>query len=122
MLFPQSVNIPKFKQYLTKLREVNGNAKLCIFMDNLTTHTSKKTKKTMQDLHIKALFNLSYSPDLNPIESTFSKVKQKFKVLRIQKLTGQIQDSYETIINKAVKSLRKQDIVNCIDYSYTLFK
>ena len=52
-------------------------------MDNLTTHTSKKTKKTMQDLHIKALFNLSYSPDLNPIESTFSKVKQKFKVLRI---------------------------------------
>jgi hypothetical protein len=112
------VNIPKFKQYLTKLREVNGDAKLCIFMDNLTTHTSKKTRKTMQDLHIKALFNLSYSPDLNPIESTFSKVKQKFKVLRIQKLTGQISDSYETIINKAVKSLRKQDIVNCIDYAY----
>ena len=97
---------------------MNGDAKLCIFMDNLTTHTSKKTKKTMQELHIKALFNLSYSPDLNPIESTFSKVKQKFKVLRIQKLTGQISDSYETIINKAVKSLRKQDIVNCIDYVY----
>ena len=44
-------------------------------MDNLTTHTSKKTKKTMQDLRIKALFNLPYSPDLNGIESTFSKVK-----------------------------------------------
>ena len=69
------MNIPKFKQYLTKLREANGDAKLCIFMDNLTTHTSKKTKKTMQDLHIKALFNLPYSPDLNAIESTFSKVK-----------------------------------------------
>ena len=116
------MNIPKFKDYLTKLREVNGDAKLCIFMDNLSTHTSKKTKKTMQELHIKALFNLSYSPDLNPIESTFSKVKQKFKVLRIQKLTGQIPDSYETIINKAVKSLKKQDIVNCIDYAYKLFK
>ena len=83
MLFPRSVNIPKFKEYLVKLREVNGDTKICLFMDNLTTHTSKKTKKTMQDLHIKALFNLSYSPDLNPIESTFSKVKQKFKVLRI---------------------------------------
>ena len=107
MLFPQSVNIPKFKQYLTKLREVNGDAKLCIFMDNLTVHTSDESKKTMRKLGMRFLWCLSYSPDLNPIESTFSKVKQKFKVLRIQKLTGQIPDSYETIINKAVKSLRK---------------
>ena len=76
-------------------------------MDNLTTHTSKKSKETMRKLNIKPAYNLSYSPDLNPIESTFSKVKQKFKILRVQKLTGQIQDSYETIINKAVKSLRK---------------
>ena len=82
------MNIEKFKEYLTKLREVNGDDKLCIFMDNLTTHTSPKTKKTMQKLRIRWIWNLPYAPDLNAIESTFSKVKQKFKVLRIQKLTG----------------------------------
>ena len=76
-------------------------------MDNLTVHTSDESKKTMRKLGMRFLWCLSYSLDLNPIESTFSKVKQKFKVLRIQKLTGQIPDSYETIINKAVKSLRK---------------
>ena len=75
MIFPQSVNIPKFKEYLTKLREVNGDTKICLFMDNLTTHTSPKTRETMRKLHIKPIFNLSYSPDLNGIESTFSKVK-----------------------------------------------
>ena len=40
MIFPFSVNIAKFKEYLTKLREENEGEKICIFMDNLSTHTS----------------------------------------------------------------------------------
>ena len=63
MLFPQSVNIPKFKEYLTKLREENGEEKICVFMDNLSTHTSKKTKETMRLLGIKSIYNIAYSPD-----------------------------------------------------------
>ena len=60
MLFHQSVNIVKFKEYLIKLRQENGDDKICIFMDNLTTHTSKKTKETMRQLGNKYLFNLPY--------------------------------------------------------------
>ena len=48
MLFPQSVNIPKFKEYLIRLRKENGDKKICLFMDNLTTHTSKKSKEMMR--------------------------------------------------------------------------
>ena len=107
MLFPQSVNIPKFKEYLIKLREENKDEKICVFMDNLTTHTSKKTKESMKQLGIRYLFNISYSPDYNPIESVFSKVKQKFRCLRARRLTGVIHDSYEMIIEKAIKSVRK---------------
>ena len=80
MLFPKSVNIQKFKEYLTKLREMNKDAKICCFMDNLTTHTSNKSKETMRKLGIKFIYGLSYWPDGNPIESTFSKVKQKFNI------------------------------------------
>ena len=40
MIFPFSVNIAKFKEYLTKLRDDNEGEKICIFMDNLSTHTS----------------------------------------------------------------------------------
>ena len=69
------MNTAKFKQYLTKLREVNGDAKLCLYMDNLTVHTSDESKKMMRKLGMRYLWCLSYSPDLNPIESTFSKVK-----------------------------------------------
>ena len=88
MLFPKSVNIPKFKEYLVKLREVNGDAKICLFMDNLTTHTSPKTKAEMRRLNFRFAYNIPYAPDYNPIESVFSKIKQSFKCLRLQKLIG----------------------------------
>ena len=41
-IFPMSVNIPKFKEYLTLLREANGDDKIALFMDNLSAHRSKK--------------------------------------------------------------------------------
>ena len=122
MLFPKSVNIQKFKEYLTRLRQENGDDKICLFMDNLTTHTSDKSKKTMRELGIRYIWNIAYSPDYNAVESVFSKVKQKFRVLRVQKLMGQINDSYETIIEKAFKSVRKQDVINCVNYSLSLLK
>ena len=75
MQFPKSVNVPKFKEYLTKLREKNGNTKLCIFMDNLSVHKAEESKKLMKQLKFRWIFNVPYAPDFNPIESTFSKLK-----------------------------------------------
>ena len=57
-------------------------------MDNLSTHTSKKTLAEMQRLGIRHVFNVPYSPQFNPIELSFAKIKQKFKTLRLQKLLG----------------------------------
>ena len=116
MIFPNSVNVAKFKEYLTKLREENEGEKICIFMDNLTTHTSQKSKDAMRTLGIKWIYNMAYQPDYNPIEFVFSKMKQKFKCLRAQRMAGIISDGHEAIIHRAVKSVRKSDIVNCIDY------
>ena len=81
-IFEKSVNIPKFKQYLEELREKNPGEKIALFMDNLSVHISKKTKDTMQKNGFKWIFNLPYEPEYNPIECTFSKIKQKFKSLR----------------------------------------
>ena len=75
MQFPKSVNVPKFKEYLTKLREKNGNTKVCIFMDNLSVHKAEESKKLMKQLKFRWIFNVPYAPDFNPIEFTFSKLK-----------------------------------------------
>ena len=75
MQFPKSVNVPKFKEDLTKLREKNGNTKVCIFMDNLSVHKAEESKKLMKQLKFRWIFNVPYAPDFNPIEFTFSKLK-----------------------------------------------
>ena len=85
-------------------------------MDNLRVHSSEKSKKFMQELGIRYIFNLTYAPDYNPIELVFSKIKQKFKTLRAQKLSGLIQDGHESLIRKAIRNIRKKDIRNCIDH------
>ena len=116
MLFPKSVNVPKFKEYLTKLREENGDKKICLFMDNLSVHKANESKKLMKQLHFRWIFNVAYACEWNPIEYTFSKVKNKFRCLRAQMITGVLQSNYETIIKRSVKSVKKQEIVNCIDH------
>ena len=32
-IFPKSVDLPKFKEWLRRLRELNGDDKICLFMD-----------------------------------------------------------------------------------------
>ena len=76
-------------------------------MDNLSAHTSKKSKEAMRQLGFRYIYNLAYAPEYNPIEFVFSKIKARFRTLRAQKLTGVIQDSHDAIISKAVKSVRK---------------
>ena len=42
----------------------------------------------MKDLGFRFIFNLSYSPDFNPIETVFSKVKLRYLKLRLEKLVA----------------------------------
>ena len=113
-IFENSVNIQKFKQYLQELRNLNGEDKIALFMDNLSAHRSEKSKVEMARLGFRCIFNVPYSPEYNPIEFVFSKVKQRFRVLRARKMAGVIQDGHEAMVRQAVENVRKQDIVNCV--------
>ena len=42
-IFEKSVNIDKFKEYCQNMRDKNGDDQICLFMDNLSAHTSKKS-------------------------------------------------------------------------------
>ena len=57
-------------------------------MDNLSAHKSDKSKQEMTRLGFRHIFNVPYSPEYNPIEFVFSKVKQKFRSLRAKKIAG----------------------------------
>ena len=69
---------------------MNGEEKIALFMDNLSAHKSDKSKEEMNKLKFRWIFNVPYSPEYNPIEFVFSKVKQKFRTLRARKLANVI--------------------------------
>ena len=93
-VFEYSVNVAKFKQYLQELRDKNKEEKIALFMDNLSAHRSEKSKVEAARLGFRCIFNVPYSPEYNPIEFVFSKVKQKFRSLRARKIAGVIQDGH----------------------------
>ena len=89
-IFEKSVTTQKFVEYLEELRHLNGTAKICLFMDNLPAHTAEESKQKMRELGFRFIYNVPYSPQYNPIEFTFSKVKHTFRALRAKKMTGLI--------------------------------
>ena len=47
-------------------------------MDNLGVHTCPDSTKLHARLKIPTIFNVAYSPELNPIELCFSMIKRRF--------------------------------------------
>ena len=58
--------------HLKELRKCNGDTPLAIFMDQAQIHRAKEVKPYFEKLNIRRVFNIGYSPELNPIESCFS--------------------------------------------------
>ena len=121
-IFLKSVNAPKFELWLRALKERCGDDKVCLFMDNLPVHRCDDSKKVMRELGFRWVFNVAYSPQWNPIELTFSKFKHNFKAMRAQKLVGLRQEAHEALVEKAWKTVRKQDVVNSIRHVNNFLK
>jgi len=85
-------------------------------MDNLSAHTSDKAKDTMRQLDFRWAYNVPYSPEYNPIEFVFSIFKANFRALRAKKLVGLIQTTHESMVEQAVRAIKKKDIVACINH------
>ena len=109
-IYKRSVNVEKCLDWVEQLREENPGRKLCVFWDNLSVHHSKRVLGRLEDLGIKVIFNISYSPQFNGVEGCFSKVKHTFKKERLQKLARGLRPNLHTLVHRAVKSLRLEDI------------
>ena len=52
-----------------------------VVMDNLSAHKGERVRRLIEDRGCEVLFLPPYSPDLNPIEEAFSKVKGFLRVI-----------------------------------------
>ena len=79
MLLDGPINGDSFKAYVEQvLAPVIKHGHL-VFLDNLSSHKTATVKKALEDNGIRTRYLPTYSPDLNPIENAFSKLKALVK-------------------------------------------
>jgi transposase len=109
-IYDQAITATEFIKHLEKLRKINGDTSLAIFMDQLGVHKTKEVVQRYKELDIVKIENVSYSPEFNPIESCFSQVKRVFCRERLNCLVNNRDFDTEKHIKNAMKVIT-QDLV-----------
>ena len=95
--FSGGTTVERFKRYLEidLLPHLNDNSVL--IMDNMKSHYAKAVKNLLDSSGVRYIYLPPYSPDLNPIEKLWSKVKaflRKFKARTLDALPNAIQCAF----------------------------
>ena len=90
----------KFVDYLKNTLIPTLNKGDIIIMDNMRSHHVKAVRETIENAGLKLLYLPPYSPDFNPIEEMWSKIKavlRKLKVRVLSDLPAAIQSAFSHI-------------------------
>ena len=79
-----------------------------VILDNLSVHQPADIRALFDAAGCPLVFLPPYSPDFNPIELVFSKLKT-----RLRRLAARTQDALEAAIDEALTTISAQDAVNC---------
>ena len=113
---------PEFRAHLSKLRTRAGRRPIALFMDNLWVHKNAEIRELMARLDIRPIYNVAYSPEFNPIEAVFSKVKRRFSCQRLHNLVTKIGFNMDTEIEAAFKAITPAHCAACARKSLFLLQ
>lgn len=82
IMFDGAVDRKMFDAYIEKILAPTLRLGDIVVMDNLGSHKSEKARKFVESMSASCLFLPAYSPDFNPIEKMWSKVKQVLRGLK----------------------------------------
>ena len=118
----KAVAAEDFVAFLKKLRNKSGRRPIALFMDQLRVHKSRGVQPEYNRLDITPIFNVGYSPELNPIEAVFSKVKAVFCRERLNSLVNKVGFNFERSITAAFKPITMEHCAACVRKSRHLLE
>ena len=121
-IYGQAISALEFLGYIKKLRAKSAKQPIALFMDNLMVHKSRELKEWYSKLNIKPVFNVSYSPEFNPIEAVFSKVKARFTEQRLNNLVNKRGFNADREIEAAFKAIAADHCAACVRKSLFLLE
>lgn len=74
-IIPGAINANRFETYVETQLVPTLRPGDVVILDNLSSHKSPKAAEMLRDVGARFLFLPPYSPDLNPIEMAFAKLK-----------------------------------------------
>lgn len=92
-LFDGPINGQKFLAYVEQFLVPTLRPGDIIVLDNLGSHKGKAVRRAIRDAGAKLLFLPPYSPDLNPIEQAFAKLKHWLRKAQARS----IEETYSSI-------------------------
>jgi len=79
-----------------------------VVMDNLSSHKRHRTRQLIEGAGAELVFLPPYSPDLNPIEAVFSKIKQ-----RLRSLAYRSREALWRAMQTVLDAVTATDAINC---------
>lgn len=107
-LFDGPINGETFLAYVETQLAPTLNPGDVVIMDNLGSHRGKRVRRAIRQVGAKLLFLPKYSPDLNPIEQVFSKLKHLLRKAQAR--------SYDALIEAAAHVLQHFPPDECAAY------
>ena len=120
--FQGSVNGEKFLDYIKNTLVPTLQKGDIVIMDNLSCHKIKGVKEAIENVEAVVVYLPAYSPDFNPIEMMWSKIKsllRKWKARSINLLDKAIKEAFQLItsddisgwFSKAGYSISKMELL-----------
>ena len=83
-----------------------------VIMDNLSSHKGERIRELIEGAEAELRYLPPYSPDLNPIELVFSKIKQRLRTLA-HRTVGALWRAMQSVLDAVTPS----DATNCFRHA-----
>ena len=98
-VFNGPINGQKFRAYVEQLLVPTLRPGDIVILDNLGSHKGQAVRQAIRSVGAHRLFLPPYSPDLNPIEQAFAKLKHWLRQAQARSITD-VQDAIAAILDR----------------------
>ena len=106
LLFEGAMTRLTFEVYITDVLAPTLRRGEIVLMDNLSAHKSDTVRARLEARGVQVIFLPPYSPDLNPIEKCWAKVKQALRAAK-----ARTWDDLLVAVRKALQSVSRRDVL-----------
>jgi len=107
-LLDRPINGERFRVYIEQVLVPTLKPGDIVIMDNLGSHKAKAVRSAIRHAGARLLFLPKYSPDLNPIEQLFAKLKHRLRHARAR--------SADAICHAIAEVLETVTVAECSNY------